>query len=204
MKTSCNQERKNKNSWSWLLEKQRRFNLLSHSLNMLNDLCGKLPINFLTRIIIFFTWLANFFHMSSRHNFSLRNRYLWGRTNVRKKPVGLFALPMALTKKSTQWLSRFLKLFTVENLCWSFYLFRFFFSSTPVMLSFAKEEESDDGLQTYPNSRASVASSGIVVRTQTWCEHITQAWNVPITELESLDERVQVSDWMLSCLLPET
>lgn len=54
-------------------------------------------------------------------------------------------------------------------------------------------QDSDDALQSYPQSRASIGSMGIV-RSQTWCEDITQSWNVPITELESLEERVQVSD----------
>lgn len=52
-------------------------------------------------------------------------------------------------------------------------------------------EVPSDDLPSYPRSRASVVSD--IVRSQTWSEDITKLWNVAITGLESVAERVDVS-----------
>lgn len=51
---------------------------------------------------------------------------------------------------------------------------------------------SNDDSMNYPKSRCSVASESPVIRSRTWSEDITKTWNVPITGVESLEDRVQV------------
>lgn len=54
------------------------------------------------------------------------------------------------------------------------------------------KQESNEDLLSYPRSRASAASD--VIRSRTWSEDITKTWNLPITGLESLEERVEVNN----------